>query len=116
MAGLAKIHGSIESLHRSGRSYDLILCAHVVEHAARPHKDLAVLRSMLAPGGSLLLIVSKPHLCTWLLRWKWGHRAFTPAQVARLLAAAGLAGVDIVPFYSGPPSRTSMGYLAHGVD
>ncbi|WP_052340782.1 class I SAM-dependent methyltransferase [Salinarimonas rosea] len=93
-------------------TYDVVLCSHLVEHLPDPTAALADFRAALRPGGALLLVVSKPHWCTALLRLVWGHRALADAEVAERLAAAGLVDHARCPFALGPPSRTSMGHLA----
>jgi len=50
-----------EDLDRSKR-YDLILCTEVLEHTARPERVIDNLRTVLAPGG--LLIVTMPNACS----------------------------------------------------
>ena len=93
-------------------SADVVLCAHVLEHLDTPLAALIWMRERLCPGGQVFLAVSRPHWCTALLRWKWGHRAYRPEEMTGLLEEAGFAGIETVPFPSGPPSRTSMGYRA----
>src|SRR3972149_11066474 len=41
----------------SGRKFDLIVLAHVLEHMAQPHEFIAALVARLNPGGSLLVEV-----------------------------------------------------------
>ena len=41
----------------SGRNFDLIVLAHVLEHMAQPHEFIAALVARLNPGGSLLVEV-----------------------------------------------------------
>lgn len=91
---------------------DVILCAHVIEHTRDPEASLRWFRSRLAPAGRLFLSVSRPHWCTALVRWRWGHQAFEPDQIRRMLERAGFAGIELVAYRRGPPSRTSMGYRA----
>ena len=91
---------------------DTLLCAHVIEHVDDPIGALKWIRSCLSSGGQLALSVSKPHWCTAILRWKWGHKAYHPHQVESLLRGAGFTRITPVPFLKGPPSRTSMGYVA----
>ncbi|MGR3722909.1 class I SAM-dependent methyltransferase [Abyssibius alkaniclasticus] len=99
--------------HEPAACYDLILCAHVVEHCADPVATLAQLRAMLAPGGTLLLAVSKPHWCSLIVFLRWRHRCFEPAEMRGLLARAGFETTRGHPFPSGVPSRVSHGYCAN---
>lgn len=92
--------------------FDTVLAAHVVEHLGDPAGALRWCRARLAPGGRLYLAVSRPHWCTALLRWKWGHRAYRPEAVLALLKGAGFADARHIAFPAGPPSRTSAGYVA----
>ena len=105
------VSGDIESLP-AAPVFDLVLCAHVIEHCPSPTAALKALRGALRPNGKLLLVVSKPHWCTALIRLIWRSRAFHPEKVHALLAASGFDNVENVAFASGPPSRTSMGYIA----
>ncbi|MEO1421840.1 MAG: class I SAM-dependent methyltransferase [Pseudomonadota bacterium] len=91
---------------------DVVLCAHVIEHCPDPEAAVASLYAALRPGGTLALAVSRPHWCTAVLRLRWGHRAYRPAQVVSLLNAAGFARIRVCPFSSGVPGRTSCGYHA----
>ena len=93
-------------------SQDAVLCAHVVEHLPEPGAALGWLLSRLRPGGRLYLVASRPHWCTALLRWKWGHRAYRPGHMLEMLSGAGAANSRAFVFPVGPPSRTSMGYVA----
>ncbi|WP_299591730.1 class I SAM-dependent methyltransferase [uncultured Tateyamaria sp.] len=91
---------------------DVVLCAHVVEHLDDPQAALAWLHGQLAPGGMLVLALSRPHWCTALVRWRWGNAAYTPVQARNMLEAAGFTDIIPHPFKSGPPSRVSHGYIA----
>lgn len=90
---------------------EVMLCAHVIEHLDDPDAGLAAMRAVLAPGGRLLLVVSKPHWCNALIWLRWRHRSLAPAQVRRLISAAGLACLMEHAFAAGPPARTSRAYL-----
>jgi 2-polyprenyl-3-methyl-5-hydroxy-6-metoxy-1,4-benzoquinol methylase len=99
----------IESLLAVPRQ-DVILCAHVIEHCADPAAALRRLGSILSPAGSILLVVSKPHWCNWLIWLRWRHHSFSRAEVLALIAVAGLCCTADMAFSRGPPSRTSHAY------
>jgi ubiquinone/menaquinone biosynthesis C-methylase UbiE len=93
-------------------AYDTITSAHLAEHTPDPAAIFQTFYDMLAPGGVLVLAVSKPHWCTAIVRWRWGHKAYRPEQVVAMLQTAGFDRIDQVPFASGPPGRLSCGYRA----
>ena len=104
--------GTIDALPTNDARYDVVLCSHVLEHATDPHAALARLRSVLVPDGTLLLVVSQPHWCTQLLQLKWGSASWLPREVLAMLRRAQFDDVNTVRFSKGPPSRTSVGYVA----
>jgi len=46
-------HGTLEQFDPGGKSFDLIISSHVFEHFIAPEEIIELLKSMLAPGGSL---------------------------------------------------------------
>lgn len=112
LAPLAVTHcGALESLPYRNR-FDLVLCAHTIEHSLDPAKMMQNLHASISANGSLLLVVSKPHWCTSLVQLIWRNKAYSPAKVVGLLTSAGFENIKTFNFPSGPPSRTSMGYFA----
>lgn len=109
---IGTIHAALGAPGVSMGAYDVVLCAHVVEHTSNPADAIAWLAARLKPGGRLLLAVSRPHWCTALLRLRWGNVSIRPDRVAALLANAGLEDIAVLQFASGPPRRTSCGYAA----
>lgn len=97
------------------RTFDCLLAAHIIEHAPDPKDPLFKMRNLIGPGGRLWLIVSKPHWCNAIIWFQWRHKAYTADEVADLLNSTGWALEAEYAFPSGPPSRTSRGYLAHPV-
>jgi 2-polyprenyl-3-methyl-5-hydroxy-6-metoxy-1,4-benzoquinol methylase len=93
-------------------AFERILCAHVIEHCPTPLPPLRWLFDHLAPGGQLVLAVSRPHWCTALIRWRWGNAAYRPQTICRLLGEVGFTDITVHPHAKGPPARTSCGYLA----
>ncbi|KMW59893.1 Methyltransferase [Candidatus Rhodobacter oscarellae] len=98
--------------HSPAQPYHCLLAAHVIEHAADPVAALRQMRRLVSAEARLWLAVSKPHWCNAIIWFQWRHRAYRPERVAAMLAEAGWALEVEYAFPSGPPSRTSRGYLA----
>ncbi len=88
-----------------------VLAAHVVEQCPDPAVTLKQMAAWLAPEGRLYLVISKPHVCNWLLWPKFRHRWFTEEQVITMANAADLQHHMTYSFSNGPPRRTSLGYI-----
>ncbi len=95
--------------------FHCLLAAHVLEHADRPVEALRAMRGLVQDDGRLWLVVSKPHWCNAIIWFQWRHRSYRPETVAAMLEESGWALEMEYAFPSGPPSRTSRGYLAHPV-
>ncbi len=102
----------VRELANRAKRYDIVLSAHLIEHCDDPGCVVSALRDALRPGGLLIMVVSKPHWCTALVRLRWGHRAYRPKELTTLLRTHGFNGVQSYGFSSGPPKRLSAGYIA----
>ncbi len=91
--------------------FDLTLCAHVIEHCPNAANALADVARITRPGGHVILSVSKPHLCQWVIWLRWQHRWFSADQMKGMGQRAGLKLVSIVPYQTGVPARVSQGYI-----
>lgn len=91
--------------------FNAILASHVLEHFSGPSDTMFRLAHRLSPGGRLYLIVSKPHWCNWIIWLRFRHRWFQPETVCEMARNAGLTELRVHRFLSGPPSRTSLGYI-----
>lgn len=91
---------------------DQILAAHVIEHCPDPLIALKQMHMLLQPGGTLHLVVSKPHWCNAIIWLQWRHRTFSEGEILALLEKAGFDVESVYAFPSGPPSRTSRGIVA----
>lgn len=86
--------------------FDVITMWHVLEHLEQPVPLLQELRSMLAPGG--VLVVSVPNFASWqsvVFKGGWFHLdpprhllQFEPSTLADCLSRAGFAVSKEVPF------------------
>ncbi|WP_239335848.1 class I SAM-dependent methyltransferase [Ruegeria sp. Ofav3-42] len=101
--------------YQSAEPFDCVLAAHVLEHCEDPTDALRRMRRLAAPAAKLWLVVSKPHWCNAIIWFQWRHRSFRPRRVAQMLEVAGWQLEAEHSFPTGPPSRTSRGYLARAV-
>lgn len=62
---------NIESLPFPDESFDFVISAHVVEHTERPLRALAELERVLAPGGTLILMMTRCHPFTLGIQRNW---------------------------------------------
>jgi 2-polyprenyl-3-methyl-5-hydroxy-6-metoxy-1,4-benzoquinol methylase len=95
----------------TNNKYDIIICAHVIEHFEDPSNAISHLKEMLNPDGQLLLVVSKPHWCNWIIWVRWRHRMYRPAVIQSFAQKLGLDCIWNAGFPAGPPSRSSHAYL-----
>ena len=71
----ADLQGAVESLPVDDASFDLVLCAQVLEHAEDPAQGVRELRRVVAPGGAVLASthgVQVYHPAPVDL-WRWTH-------------------------------------------
>lgn len=111
---VAKVQADIEEF-RPTTPPDHLLMAHVIEHVPDPAAALATLRGWVRPGAKLWLVLSKPHWCNAIIWLQWRHRTFEAQQAGDLLEDAGWRLETTYAFPSGPPSRTSRGYVATAI-
>jgi len=81
------------------RTYNLVLCAHVLEHTDKPMEWLSKIRSLLKPDGHL--VISMPNVASLQSRFgkgRWFHLDlprhllhFNEASVRKMLAKTGFA-------------------------
>lgn len=84
---------NLGSLARGWRDYDLIISVSMLEYVPRAALSgvMRALRERLAPGGRLLLIVTRKNPVTRFLIEQWWHaHRYTPREFAAALAAAGM--------------------------
>lgn len=96
---------------RSNAEFDAILASHVLEHFDDPLRAMRRFADLLSSGGRLYLNASKPHWCNWLIWLRFRHRWYRPEIICEMAKEAGLIEVQVHSFRTGPPSRTSLGYI-----
>lgn len=83
----------------AGRRFDTIIAAELIEHLENPYAFLRDLRSLLAPGGRLLVSTPNPvgfpvFLLEWLRNKRWFYTSdhtyyLLPRWVERMLESSG---------------------------
>ncbi len=102
------IHGTAEEVAAHGRRFDGVLALEVIEHARDPAAFIATCKSLMKPGGLLVLstlnrtaksfalgIVAAEYLLRWLPRGThdWS-RFLTPEELEEMLSELGLTALS----------------------
>lgn len=93
------------SERHAGRSSDLIVCRHTLEHIAPVGEFMRLVRRSIGPGGDTPLFFELPEtrrvLSTLAFEDIYYEHCsyFTPGSLARLFRAAGFAVSDLAPAY-----------------
>jgi 2-polyprenyl-3-methyl-5-hydroxy-6-metoxy-1,4-benzoquinol methylase len=106
------IYAGLGQSERNIGVYDVVLAAHVIEHLTDHQAAIKSLFDLLKPGGTLFLVVSKPHWCSKLVWLNMRHRVYTAPEVMDALNRSGFQLCRPYYFPKGPPSRLSIGYFA----
>jgi 2-polyprenyl-3-methyl-5-hydroxy-6-metoxy-1,4-benzoquinol methylase len=96
--------------HQPDTRYDVILVVHVIEHCCDPTDALRLLWNLVTPGGTLLMIISRPHWCQWLIWLRWHHRWFSAQTIRAMADDLNMGETEVFRFARGAPRRTSFGY------
>lgn len=106
--GLDVFNGTVDRFE-TGETFDLITVNQVLEHVPDPVATMARIKTLLAPGGSIIVTVPNA-ACIWArkLGWKWDGAdlpyhlmQFTPESLTRAVDKAGLT-VKRLRTYSDP--------------
>lgn len=65
---------------------------------------------LVAPGGTLLMIISRPHWCQWFIWLRWRHRWFAAQKIRAAATSLNIGETEVFRFARGAPKRTSFGY------
>jgi SAM-dependent methyltransferase len=70
---------------------DLVMSAHMLEHLPDPLEGLREMTRVLRPGGTLLLVTTRPSVAEACLRLAWRYRTIDRDWLLHAWAACGLA-------------------------
>lgn len=106
--GLDVLEGTLESHNFSGKSFDVVVALHVIEHLHDPLRTLTEINRLLSEGGMLITIVPcVTHIKARLAGIKWKYFGppshlwyFSPKTFALLLEKTGFTPVFSSCFYN----------------
>jgi 2-polyprenyl-3-methyl-5-hydroxy-6-metoxy-1,4-benzoquinol methylase len=103
-----RVHcGALEQIGLPGGSFDAIGMSHVIEHVDDPGRLLAACRSLLRPGGRLVLVT--PNLASFgHTRYGRHWLALDPPRHLRLYTCASLRATVLAAGFTGEVTRTSV--------
>ena len=70
--------------------FDVVMSAHTLEHLSDPLDGLREMVRVLRPGGTLLLVTTRPSAPEAVLRLTWRYRTFNQAWLLHVLTTCGL--------------------------
>ncbi len=106
----------VRELSFGDRSFDGVICAHMLEHLPDPKQGLQEMVRILRPGAPLVLVATRAGLLGSLIAWYWGNRCFTPEELSALMREAGLIDLQFIPFPVGLASLSSIAYVGFKKD
>tara|TARA_Y100001934_G_scaffold16682_1_gene19954 strand:- start:1753 stop:2511 length:759 start_codon:yes stop_codon:yes gene_type:complete len=93
-------------------SFDMAMTAHMLEHLPEPEAALFEMVRVLKPGGRFFACITRRSLASVMIHLKWRTHRMTADQVAELLEAAGLVGVENLAIDHAPWCRgLSLAYI-----
>ena len=92
---------ALDTLPPSWTDYDLIVSASMLEYLPRQElpRALEALRTRLAPGGDILIVISRKVPETKaLIQWWWHAERYTGRELRRIFEQAGIQGPEFRRF------------------
>jgi SAM-dependent methyltransferase len=74
----------------ANETFDLVTCAHLLEHLHEPPAGLQEMVRVLRPGAPLLVIITRRCFLDRLHRYRWRYRPIEPICLEKWLAALGI--------------------------
>ncbi|HVV45199.1 MAG TPA: class I SAM-dependent methyltransferase, partial [Bryobacteraceae bacterium] len=88
-----------EDFEAFGRQVDTVICLNVLEHIEDDAATLRLIRTLLVPGGRLILLVPNDPSAYGTVDKEIGHyRRYTPAGLRELMTRMGYQVEDILKF------------------
>lgn len=78
-------------------AFDLVMCAHALEHLADPQEAIAEMLRVLRPGGVVLALVTRRSLLGGYVQLKWRTHQLTAERAVGWLSARGIGNIRCRP-------------------
>lgn len=76
-------------------TFDLVMCAHMLEHLSDPFTGLREMMRVLRPGAPLLIVVTRQSAIDAFIRLKWRYQTFERSQLVNWMEQAGMSEVRL---------------------
>ncbi|WP_298815701.1 class I SAM-dependent methyltransferase [uncultured Roseibium sp.] len=95
----------IRALPYASESFDLVMCAHAVEHLEVPQAAISEMYRVLKPGGTLLVVTTRKTLFGAFIHLKWRTHRLTSSTLRQWLKQNGLSDLETMPVGTGRWTR-----------
>jgi len=86
--------GDARALPYPDASFDLVLCAHMLEHLADPWRAVHDMERVLRPGGAVVIVITGNRFADAVLRRRWRYAPIRPRALCGWLHSVGFTEVD----------------------
>jgi len=88
--------GDVSSLPPGGEKFDLVMCAHLLEHLPDPLDGMRRMAEGLRPDALLLAIVTRPGRLGSLIHLRYRNQCIHPGSLARGMKHLGLTNIRLL--------------------
>ncbi|MTI44473.1 demethylmenaquinone methyltransferase/2-methoxy-6-polyprenyl-1,4-benzoquinol methylase [Roseibium hamelinense] len=100
---LAPYLSDIRDLPFEDNSFDIVMCAHVLEHLPDPRMALTEMIRVLRPGGTILALITRRSLLGAFVQIKWRTHQANDETATRWLTESGAENVRLMPIANAVP-------------
>lgn len=86
-------YGDVNDLAYRDRKFDMVMCAHLLEHCQSPSQTLGEMARVLRVGAPLLAVTTRSNRTTSLHSLRWRYRPVESQQLVDWMHQAGLRDV-----------------------